>query len=168
MLTKRMERKLDGNCTRMLRTVLNESWRQHPTKQQLYGRLPPISKTIQIRRARNAGCCWRSKGELISDVFQGTRSYGRAKVGQMARTYLHLLCTNTRCSMEDLPRAMDDGDEWQERFRDIHANGTPWWWWWCLNGICTNWNPSKKMRRLKYSGILKYKRIAYSRSKVQA
>ena len=36
-LTKHMERKLDGNCTRMLWAVSNKSWRQHPTKQQLYG-----------------------------------------------------------------------------------------------------------------------------------
>ena len=30
-------KKLDGNYTRMLRAILNKSWRQHPTKQQLYG-----------------------------------------------------------------------------------------------------------------------------------
>ena len=40
-LTKRMEKKLDDNYTRMLRAVLNKSWRQDPTKQQLYGHLPP-------------------------------------------------------------------------------------------------------------------------------
>ena len=45
-LTKRLERKLDGNYTRMLRAVLNKSWRQHPTRLQLYGHLPPITKTI--------------------------------------------------------------------------------------------------------------------------
>ena len=27
---------------------MNKSWRQHPTKQQLYGHLPPIRKTIKI------------------------------------------------------------------------------------------------------------------------
>ena len=32
-LTKSMEKKVDGNYTRMLRAVLNKSWRQHPTKQ---------------------------------------------------------------------------------------------------------------------------------------
>ena len=48
-LTKRMEKKLDGNYTRMLRAILNKSWRQHPTKQQLYGHLPLIPKTIKIR-----------------------------------------------------------------------------------------------------------------------
>ncbi len=34
-----MEKKLDGNYTRMLRAILNKSWRQYPTKQQLYGHL---------------------------------------------------------------------------------------------------------------------------------
>ena len=67
-LTKRLEKKLDGNYTRMLQAILNKSWRQHPTRHQLYGHLPPITKTIQIRRTRHEGHCWRSRDELISDV----------------------------------------------------------------------------------------------------
>ena len=63
-LTKRLEKKLDGNYTR----ILSKSWRQHPTRQQLCGHLPPITKTIQVRRTRHAGHCWRSRDELISDV----------------------------------------------------------------------------------------------------
>ena len=51
-LTKRLENKLDGNYTRMLRAILNKSWQQHPTRDQLYGHLPPITKTIQIRRTQ--------------------------------------------------------------------------------------------------------------------
>ena len=31
-LTKRLEKKLDGNYTRMLQAILNKSWRQHPTR----------------------------------------------------------------------------------------------------------------------------------------
>ena len=54
-LTKRLEKKLDGNYTRMLRAILNKSWKQHPTRHQLYGHLPPITKTIQVRRTRHAG-----------------------------------------------------------------------------------------------------------------
>ena len=54
-LTKRLEKKLDGNYTRMLRAILNKSFRQHPTRHQLYGHLPPITKTIQVRRTRHAG-----------------------------------------------------------------------------------------------------------------
>ena len=47
-LTKRMKKKLDGNYTRMLRANLNTSWRQHPTKQQLYGHLPPSRKLSKL------------------------------------------------------------------------------------------------------------------------
>ena len=58
-LTKRLEKKLDGNYTRMLRAILNKSWRQHSTKHQLYGHLPPITKTIQVRRTRHAGRAYK-------------------------------------------------------------------------------------------------------------
>ena len=48
-VTKCMERKLDRNYTRMLCAVLNKSWKQYPTKQQLFSNLHPISQTIQVR-----------------------------------------------------------------------------------------------------------------------
>ena len=86
-LTKRLEKKLDGNYTRMLRAILNKSWRQHPTRHQLYGHLPPITKTIQVRRTRHAGHCWRSRDELIRDVLLWTPTHGRAKAGRPARTF---------------------------------------------------------------------------------
>ena len=53
-LTKCMEKNLDGNYIRMLQTILNKSWRQHSIKQQLYGHLPLIMETIQVRRTRHA------------------------------------------------------------------------------------------------------------------
>ena len=75
------KKKLNRNFTRMLRAILNKSWKQHLTKQLLYGHSPPISKTIQIRRTRHAEHCWKSKNELISDVLLWTPSHGRASVG---------------------------------------------------------------------------------------
>ena len=87
-LTKRLKKKLDGNYTRILRTILNKSWRQHLTRHQLYSQLPPVTKTIQVRRTRHAGHCWRSKDELISDVLLWTPAYGQAKAGRSARTYI--------------------------------------------------------------------------------
>ena len=87
-LTKQLEMKLDGNYTRKLRAILNRSWRQHPTRYQLYGHQPLITKTIQVRRTRHAGHCWRSRDELISDVLRLTPTYGRAKAGWPARTYI--------------------------------------------------------------------------------
>ena len=131
-LTKRLEKKLDGNYTRMLRAILNKSWRQHPTRHQLYGHLPPITKTIQVRRTRHAGHCWRSRDELIRDVLLWIPTHGRAKAGRPARTYIQQLCEDTGCCPEDLPRAMNDREEWRERVRDIRAASTIWWWWYNL------------------------------------
>ena len=123
-LTKRIEKKLDGNYTRMLRVILNKSWRQHSIKQLLNGHLLPITKTIKVRRTRHAEHCWRSRDELISDVLLWTPSHGRAKVGRPARTYIQQLCKDTRCSPEDLPEAMNDWEEWQERIKDIRVGDT--------------------------------------------
>ena len=127
-LTKRLEKKLNVNYSRMLRAILNKSWRQHPIKHLLYGHLSPIKKTIQIRRTRHARHCWRSRDGLIRDVLLWTPTYGRAKAVQPARTYIQQLCEDTGCSPEDLPEAMNDREKWRERVRDICAGGTTWWW----------------------------------------
>ena len=125
MSTINTNRRLDGNYTKMLPALMNKSWRQHPIKQQLYGHLPLISKTIQIRRTRHVGHCWRSKDWLISDVLLWTPSHGRERVGLPARTNVQQLCTDTWCSLEDQPKAIDDRDERQGRV-------TTWWWRWCI------------------------------------
>ena len=119
----------------MLRAILNKSWRQHPMRRQLYGHLPPITKTIQVRRARHAGHCWRSKDELVSDVLLWTPTYGQAKAGRPARTYIQQLCEDTGCNPEDLPEAMNDREKWREMVKDIRAGGTTWWWWWWWHGL---------------------------------
>ena len=129
-LPKRLEKKLDGNYTRMLRAILNKSWRQHPTKHKLYGHLPPITKTIQARRTRHAGHCRKNRDELISDVLLWTPTYGRAKAGRPGWTYLQQLCEDTRCRPEVLLDAINNREKWRERVKDIRANGTTWWWWW--------------------------------------
>ena len=128
-LTKRLGNKLDGNYTRILRAIFNKSWRQHPTKHKLYGHLPPIMKTIQVRRTRHTGHCWRSRDKFISDVLLWTPIYSWAKAGRPARTYIQQLCEDTGCSPEDLPEAMNNREKWWERVGVIHAGGTTWWWW---------------------------------------
>ena len=135
-LTKRLEKKLDGNYTRMLRTILNRSRHQHPTRRQLYGHLPPITKTIQARRTRHAGHCWRSKDDIVSDVLLWTPAYGQPKAGRPARTFIQQLCDDTGCNPEDLPKAMNDRETWRERVRDIRASSTSWWWWYAYK----DWN----------------------------
>ena len=137
-LTKRMEKKLDSNCTRMLRAILNKSWRQHPTKQQLY----------KIRRTRHMGHCWRNRDELMSVVLLWTSSHGRAKAGRPARTYIQQLCADTGCSSENLPKVMDDREVWRERFRNIRADNATWWWWTVL---CIGKRQEKRTKAKSYS-----------------
>ena len=103
-LTKRLEKKLDGNYIRMLRAILIKSWRQHPTNHQLYGHLLPITKTIEVGRTRHAGHGWRNRDELINDVLLWTPTYGRAKAGRPARTYIQQQCEDTGYSPEGLQR----------------------------------------------------------------
>ena len=110
-LTKRPEKKLDGNYTRMLRAILNKSCRQHPTMHELYGHLLPITKIIQVRFTRHAGHCGRSRDDLISDVLLWTPTYSRAKAGRPARTYIQQLCEDTGYSPEDLPEVMNDREK---------------------------------------------------------
>ena len=105
-LTKRIEKKLDGNYTRMLRAILNKSWRQDPTKQQLYNHLPPITKTIKVSRTRHSGQCFRGGDELISDVLLWTPHMAVQKQGdQLESTY------SSSVRIRDLARRT-----WQKRW----------------------------------------------------
>ena len=131
-LTKRLEKRLDGNYTRILRAILNRCRRQRPTNPQLYGHQPPTTETIQIRRTRHAGYCWRSRDALISDLLLWTPTHCRAKAGRPTRTYLQQHCQDTGCSPEDLLKVMNDREGWRERVRDIRADGTTRWW---LSGL---------------------------------
>ena len=58
----------------------------------------------------------------------GPPTHGRAKAGRPARTYIQQLCEDMGCCPEDLPRAMNDREEWRERVRDIRATSATSWW----------------------------------------
>ena len=95
-LTKQLENKLDGSCTRMLRAFLNKPWKQHHTREQLYGHLPRISQTIRVRRARHAGHCWRSKDQLVMDMLMWA-----AQPGPTLTNYVRMLVAARKGSMND-------------------------------------------------------------------
>ena len=118
--------KTDGGARRQLHKNVASNIEQVQAatshKHQLYSHLSPITKTIQVKRTRHAGHCWGSRDELIRDVILWTPTYGRAKAGRPARTYLQQLCEDTGCSPEDLPEAMNHRKKWRERVRDIRAS----------------------------------------------
>ena len=156
----------------MLQAKLNKSWRQHPTRHQLYGHLPPITKTIHVRRTRHIGHSWRSRDELISDVLLWTLTYARAKAGRPARTYIQQLCEDTGCSPDDLPQAMNDREKWRGRVRDIRASGTTWWWWWWLiyrNKALHSWRnvSSPVLVVCLFRGLTKFLRLSSKLEQVE-
>ena len=113
-----VRRQLHKNAASNVEQVLAATPHKTPTIR------PPITKTIKVRRTRHAGHCWRSRDELISDILLWTPTYGQAKAGRPARTYIQQLCEDTGCSPEDLPEAMNDREKWRERVGDIRVCGT--------------------------------------------
>ena len=101
-LTHCIGKQLIGNYTRMLRALLNKSYRQHTSKQLLYCHLPPITKTIQFRQNRHVGHCWKSKEKLIRNALLRTTAHRPANVSQPTRTYIQKLCADTGYCLEDL------------------------------------------------------------------
>ena len=87
-LTTHLEKKIDGAYTRILRTALKRSWKDHPTNVELYGHIPPISESLQQQRMRFAGHCRRGKEELAGDVllWKPTQPKGRPK-----KTYMRVM-----------------------------------------------------------------------------
>ena len=81
----------------------------------------PLANTLTTR-----AICWRSKDELVSDVLLWTPTYGQAKAGRPAWTYIQQLCEDTGCNPEDLPEAMNDREKWREMVKDIRAGGITW------------------------------------------
>ena len=124
-LTKRLEKKLDGNYTRMQYWISpggNTPWSTNYTLTYLPSR--KLSKLVEPDMQDTAG------EAVMYSVLLWTPTYSRAKAGRPARTCIQQLCEDTGCSPEDLPEVMNDREKWRERVRDISAGGTTWWWWW--------------------------------------
>lgn len=123
-LTSTLEKTLDGTYTRMLRAVLNISWKQHPTKKELYGNTPPISEILRERRLRFAGHCHRNKEELASDLILWQPTHGKRTPGRPCRTFIDQLADDIGSNIEDLPTLMNDRTRWKERVNECRARST--------------------------------------------
>ena len=93
-------------------------------------------------------------------MYYGPPTYGRAKAGRPARTYIQQLCEDTGCNPKDLPEAMSDREKWRERVRDIRADGTTWWWWYIvkqqiLYGTRTFSDKAAMLEKIIYSLFVK-------------
>jgi len=123
-LTKSLEKSLDGAYTRMLRAVLDLSWKQHPTLKELYDNIPPVSSTIRDRRLRFAGHCFRSKEEIASDLILWQPSHGLRTPGRPSKTFVDKLAEDMNCKTEELKNLMNDRKEWKERVMACRVRST--------------------------------------------
>ena len=94
-------------------TLINHENSPTPTNQQLYDYLPLISQTIQ---AGQVGHCWINKDKLIKDVFLRIPTHGHTSVGRSAKIFIHQLCVDIGCCLEDQLRSMND---WVKEERDL-------------------------------------------------
>ena len=112
-LTSRVSKSLDGCYTRMLRKVLNISWKQHITNKELYGDLLKITTKIRTRRNRFAGHCYRSKTEPVSKLILWVPKHGTRNRGKPPINYVDQLCKDTELQESDLGVAMEDRATWR-------------------------------------------------------
>ena len=102
VLTKHLEKKLDGNYLRIQRAILNKYCKLHPTKQQWYWHLPPISLTVQIRQTKHA------EHEAKLHGFH----YMNAFVFIDLQNLTYISSADIRFRLEDLQRVMADRNGW--------------------------------------------------------
>ena len=74
----------------------------------MYGHLPPITQTIQVRWTRYAGYCW----EKISTSSEAKFSYGllHKDAPEWVNLQRHQVYAETGCALEHLKGAMNDRD----------------------------------------------------------
>lgn len=111
-MKKELQDRLDGTYTRLLMCVKNISWKTHPTKEQIYGELPPITTTIARRRVIFAGHCFRAKDQAISDILLWRLP--QSSRGTRPHTYPDTISRDTGLTFQELGAAMADRTRWKE------------------------------------------------------
>ena len=125
-LTKQMEKSLNGTYTRMLRMVLNVSWKQHMTNKQLYGSLPRITDKIAMQRLRLAGHCIRHPEEIASKLVLWQPTEGRVKRGRKPVDYIDNIKRDTGLdNINEIRTAMLDRKVWKEFVKEARSGDRP-------------------------------------------
>ena len=65
--------------TRMLRSVFNKKWPDHPTNDEIYGNILPTSNLIRETRVRFDGHCFRSKETIVGNAILWKPNHGKKR-----------------------------------------------------------------------------------------
>ena len=121
---KEFEKRIDGCYTRLLMKAKNLSWKKHPTRQKIYGDLPPISTTIAQRRARFAGHCMRASDQTISSILPWRLPLTN-KRGRRPLTFLDIVARDADLDVCEMRGAMLDRAVWKQIVDGISIEDRP-------------------------------------------
>ena len=114
-IDKSLERRINGCYTRLLRMILNVSWRDHITNVELYKELPKITDVITTRRLRIAGHCIRHDDEVAHDLILWQPTSGKSNRGRKAVTYIDNLKKDTGLDdVNEIRNVMMIRDDWKK------------------------------------------------------
>ena len=73
---------------------------------RLTGNIPPLTRTIRIRRTRFVGQCYHGEEEIIKDILFWTPNHGTGKLrppynGRPRKTYVKELCEELNTAMKN-------------------------------------------------------------------
>ena len=74
----------------------------------------PLTSYLTSHPSKTSKTCFRSKDELRSDVLLWTPTHGHTSIFWPAKIYIHQLCADTKCRVEDLPKVMTHRHGWRE------------------------------------------------------
>lgn len=119
-ITKSMEIKINGLYTKLIRRVLNVSWRDHVSNKELYGDLPLLSSTIRQRRMRFAGHCARAENQPVTDLLFWSSPQGRRCQGAGFKTYPKQIREDTGLVNDwEIQDLMTDRNLWRQRVNTV-------------------------------------------------
>ena len=114
-LTVAEEKRLDGTYTRMLRKVLNISWKDKITNRELYGEAEKLSSIIQRRRLQLAGHVYRDVNSPARHLVTWIPKHGKPTQGRPTGTYIDTLLRDTGLhDVNELEKCMGDRDVWHQ------------------------------------------------------
>ena len=113
ILTKGLEKQLDGCYTHMLRAVQNIHWSDHISNKDLYGSLPKLSEKLNSAEIRFAGHCYRYSEEAVSRLVLWTPTHGQHDWGQPAITHVDTLMSDTGLTVNEMQIVMADRNVWK-------------------------------------------------------
>ena len=112
-LTETLAKRIDGCFTRLLRSALGFTWRDHVNNKELYAEVPKATDTIKQKRLKLAGHCYRHPEEAESNLVLWTPNHGKRGRGRPARTFVQQLRDDTGLQEREMASLMLSRDQWK-------------------------------------------------------